>query len=78
MGNVFIDFCIKVWYNKSIKKGVGIMLKTFALYGESVTYVSVDVSEEEYSGIKKLMAELHNDEGVPYDKNVDLKEVENV
>ena len=54
------------------------MLKTFALYGESVTYVSVDVSEEEYSGIKKLMTELHNDEGVPYDKNVDLKEVENV
>ena len=54
------------------------MRKTFAIYGEDVTYVTVDVTEEEYNGIRKIMKELHDENGKPYDKNADLVEVENV
>ena len=49
------------------------MLKTFAFYGENVNYVSVDVTEEEYNGIKKLMAELH-DENDRCFYDIDLRE----
>ena len=52
------------------------MKKTFALYGENVTYVTIEVTEEEYSGIKKLMSELHNENGKPFDRNIDIKEYE--
>lgn len=52
------------------------MRKTFAIYSEDVTYVSVDLTEEEYNGVKKFMSELHDEDGKPYDKNVDIREYE--
>ena len=52
------------------------MRKTLAIYGENITYVTVDVTEEEYNGIKKLMSELHDENGRPFDRNVDIKEHE--
>lgn len=52
------------------------MRRTFAIYGEDVTYVSVDLTEEEYNGVKKIMKELHDENGKPYDRNVDIKEHE--
>lgn len=50
------------------------MKKSFALYGADVTYVTLELSEEEYNGIKKLMDELHDSEGNSFDRNVDIKE----
>ncbi len=46
---------------------------TLALYGEDVTYVTLEFTNKEYDGIEKLLNELHDKNGIPYERNVDIK-----